>query len=89
MTPDSVAHIINQAFWAAFWLCAPILVIAFVAGVIINLVQVATSLQDSTFSTIPRLAVFVFALMLLMPYMLKRLSMYAVSILGDLGHYAH
>jgi flagellar biosynthetic protein FliQ len=89
MTPDAVAHVINQAFWAAFWLCAPILIIAFITGILINLVQVATSLQDSTFSTIPRLAVFVFSVMLLMPYMLKRLMSYAVSILGDLSRYAH
>ena len=56
MTPENVIHIIREALMAAFWLAAPMLVIGFCLGIIMNLVQVATSLQDSAFSTFPRLA---------------------------------
>ncbi len=88
MTPEFVAQTLAQAFWATFWLAAPILLIAFVVGVLVNLIQVATSLQDSTFSTIPRLATFLFSLLFLLPWMLKRIMAYAVTIFGDLGRYA-
>ena len=59
---------------AAFWLSAPLLVIGFGVGIVMNLVQVATSLQDYAFSTFPRLAAFLAGFIVLMPWMLKHLD---------------
>ena len=36
-----------------FWLAAPLLAIGFIAGIVISLVQIATSIQDNAFSSIP------------------------------------
>ena len=88
MTPEAVVHIISQAFWTSVVLCAPLLLIGFAVGIAVNIVQIATSLQDAAFSTIPRLAAFLFGFLLLLPWMLKQLSAYSTSILGDLGRYA-
>ena len=88
MTPDSVVQIIRDALMAAFWLSAPLLAIGFVAGIAISLVQIATSMQDSAFSTIPRLAIFLLGTLLLMPWMLSRSMAYTAAILGDLARYA-
>ena len=88
MTPESVVAIIQQALMTAFWLSAPLLVVGFVVGVIISLVQVATSMQDSAFSTIPRLAAFLAAFLLSLPWMMKKMLAYAAALLGDLGSYA-
>jgi flagellar biosynthetic protein FliQ len=88
MTPELVVQIMRQALMATFWLAAPLLVIGFVAGLVISLVQIATSMQDNAFSTIPRLAAFLAGLLLLLPWMLSRAMSYTVSILGDLGRYA-
>ena len=73
---------------AAFWLSAPLLVIGFLAGLVISLVQIATSMQDNAFSTIPRLAAFLAGLLILLPWMLSRAMSYTSSLLGDLGRYA-
>ena len=43
---------------------------------------------DSAFSAIPRLAVFLVSTLLLMPWMLKKMTAYTVALLGDLGRYA-
>ncbi len=74
---------------AAFWLSAPILIIGFAVGIIVNLIQVATSLQDSAFSTFPRLAAFLGGFILLMPWMLKHLITYTVGIFSDIAKYGH
>jgi flagellar biosynthesis protein FliQ len=89
MGPEAAVHIISQAFWTAVVLCAPLLLIGFAVGIVINIVQIATSMQDAAFSTIPRLAAFLFGFLLLMPWMLKQISSYSISIFGDLGRYAH
>jgi len=89
MTPESVVHIIRDALMVTFWLGAPLLAIGFVAGIAVSLVQIATSMQDNAFSTIPRLVAFLTGLLLLMPWMLARLTTYTTTLLGDLGRYAH
>ena len=88
MTPDSVVEIMRQALMTTFWLAAPLLAVGFIAGVAISLVQIATSMQDNAFSTIPRLVVFLVALLLLMPWMLQKTMGYTTALLGDLGRYA-
>jgi flagellar biosynthesis protein FliQ len=88
MTPETVVDIIRQALMVSFWLAAPLLAIAFAAGVVISLVQIATSMQDTAFNTIPRLVVFLFGILLLLPWMLQRTMSYTTRIFEDLGRYA-
>ena len=88
MTPDAVVQIVRQTLMTAFWLAAPLLIVGFIAGIIVSLVQIATSMQDNAFSTVPRLVVFLVAILALLPWMLSRSMSYATSILGNLGHYA-
>jgi flagellar biosynthetic protein FliQ len=89
MTPESVVHIIRGALIAAFNVSAPLLLIGFAVGVVMNLIQVATSLQDSAFSTFPRLAAFLTGFIVLMPWMLKQLVGYTVGVFADIAKYGH
>ena len=89
MTPDSVVQIVRDNLMTAFWLAAPLLALGFIAGIAISLVQIATSMQDTAFSTVPRLIAFLAAILLLLPWMLQRIIAYAATIFGDLGRYAH
>ena len=66
----------------------PLLVVGFIAGIVVSLVQIATSMQDNAFSTVPRLVVFLAAILILLPWMIERSMSYATAILGNLGHYA-
>jgi len=89
MTPETVVELARQVLMTTFWLSAPLLAIGFLAGVVISLVQIATSMQDNAFSTIPRLVAFVAGLLLLMPWMLRTTVTYTTSLWGNLGRYAH
>lgn len=88
MTPELVVQVTRQALMAAFWLSAPLLVIGFIAGLVISLVQIATSIQDNAFSSIPRLVAFLAGLLFLLPWMLSRAMSYTIALFGDLGRYA-
>ena len=89
MSPENAIHVIREALMAAFWLSAPLLTIGFCVGIIMNLIQVATSLQDSAFSTFPRLAAFLAGFILLMPWMLKQLISYTVGVFTAIAKYGH
>lgn len=88
MTPQLAVDIVRQALMTTFWLALPLLAIGFVVGVAISLLQIVTSMQDSAFSTVPRLAAFLVGLLLFLPWMLMRLMSYTTALLGDLGRYA-
>jgi len=89
MNPTLVAEILRHALLTAFWLSLPLLAIGFVAGLVMSLLQILTSVQDPAFGTVPRLAAFLAGLLLLLPWMIVRLCSYTATILGDLGRYAH
>jgi flagellar biosynthetic protein FliQ len=88
MTPEAAVDVIRQALLTTLWTAAPLLLIGVVVGVVFNIVQVATSLQDSAFSAVPRLVAFLAAFILLMPWMLSKLMSYTISLLGDFSRYA-
>lgn len=88
MNPQFVIHIIGQSLMAAFWIAAPLLIISFVLSIVINLIQIATSMQDPVFSTVPRLGACLGGFILLMPWMMHRATDYAAAIFRDLGQYA-
>jgi flagellar biosynthetic protein FliQ len=88
MTTDAVVELLRQALLGAFWIAAPLMAIAFAAGVAISLAQIVTSIQDTGFSTIPRVVVFLVAILLLMPWMIQRMTVYTTALFGDLGRYA-
>lgn len=88
MTPDSVVQIVREALMLAFWVAAPMLAIGFFVGIAISLVQIATSMQDTAFSTVPRLIAFLIGILLLLPWMLQKTVSYSVALFGDLGRYA-
>jgi flagellar biosynthesis protein FliQ len=87
MNSDAVVQIVRDALMMAFWLAAPVLMVGFVAGIVMSLLQIVTSIQDTAFSTVPRLAAVLAVLILAMPWMLQRASTYAISILGNLSRY--
>ena len=56
MPTDIAVELARRTFEAAVWLVAPLLIVATLVSLVINLAQVLTSLQDTTLSTVPRLA---------------------------------
>jgi len=88
MTPEFAVQIVRDALMMVFWLAAPILLAGFVSGILLSLLQIVTSVQDTAFSTVPRLTVFLAATIISMPWMLMKSMSYAIDILGNLSRYA-
>jgi len=64
-------------------LMAPVLLAAVVISLVVNIIQVLTSLQDQTLSHVPRLLVTGGALFFTMPWMWRHLAHYTVNLLTD------
>ncbi len=67
----------------------PVLAIATVVSVVISVLQVLTSIQDATVATVPRLLAVAVAVVILMPWMLKRLAGFTVQLFSDFHPFIH
>ena len=88
MTPEQIVELSRQTITAAFWGAAPVLLAAMGVGLVINVAQVMTSIQDPTVSTVPRLGAVGAILFFLTPWMLRHLISFTVSLLADFRPYA-
>lgn len=89
MTQHQVVDLVRQTLVTTFWLGLPILALGFVVGAVMGLVQILTSMQDSAFGTVPRLAAFLVGLLIFLPWMLMKLTAYTTVLFSDLGRYVH
>ena len=89
MTSETAIDLFRQMLMTTFWLSTPLLAIGLVAGIIVSLIQIITSIQDNSFAAVPRLAAFFFGLLVLLPWMTARLVSYTAALLGDFSRYAH
>ena len=88
MTPEVVVHIFRQTLMETFWLSIPLLAIGFVVGILVSLLQVLTSIQDTSFGAVPRLTALLGGLLLLLPWMTTHLIAFTSNLFGDFARYA-
>jgi flagellar biosynthetic protein FliQ len=88
MSPEAAIHLVRQALMAAFWVSAPLLALGFLVGVVVSLIQVLTSMQDTAFNTVPRLGAFLVGFLLLLPWMVRYMTSYTLALLDDFARYA-
>ena len=89
MTSQTAVDLFRHMLMTTFWLSMPLLAIGVVAGVLISLIQIITSIQDNSFAAVPRLGAFFFGLLVLLPWMISKLVSYTAALLGDFSRYAH
>jgi flagellar biosynthesis protein FliQ len=83
MSTQQTVELARRTLETVLWIVAPLLLVATVTSLIINIVQVLTSLQESTLSTVPRLAAVATAIFLLLPYMVRRMALFTVTLFSD------
>jgi flagellar biosynthetic protein FliQ len=66
----------------------PLLAVGFIAGIVMSLAQVLTSIQDSAFSTVPRLLIYLGAIVALLPWLVNRSMTYTIDVFTNLSRYA-
>ncbi|MGA1207018.1 MAG: flagellar biosynthetic protein FliQ [Gammaproteobacteria bacterium] len=64
MDPAMVVDLGRESLWIAVLISGPILLVALVVGLVIGIIQAATSINEMTLSFIPKLAAMVATLVL-------------------------
>ena len=71
----NIEHL-QLAFWNILMTAGPILAVALAIGLIIGILQAATSINEATLSFVPKLVVVMLTMALASGYMLTRMSDY-------------
>jgi flagellar biosynthetic protein FliQ len=83
MGVDEVVLLARLMLQEVVILVAPILAAAIVISLVVNILQVLTSLQDQTLSQVPRLLVTGATIFIMMPWMWRHLAHYTINLLTD------
>lgn len=87
MPMEQIVGLGQKSLLEVLRLAGPILGIAIVVSLLVNIVQVLTSLQETTISTVPRLLAAAAGLFFLMPWMWRQLGQFTVQMLSDFRVY--
>ena len=85
MAYDQNVQYLSLAFWQIIMTAGPILGIALGIGLLIGLIQAATSIQEMTLSFVPKLFVVLGSMALFAPYTLNALTDYFSFIFEEIA----
>lgn len=87
MTDALASELFVQGLWTVLVVLLPVLVTAFVVTLISSALQSATTVQDGTLSSLPRLVAVLVALVVFGPWMMRSLVTFTRTILADFSRY--
>ena len=74
MTPDMVVSFVQRSLELGLLLAGPVLLITFLVGLIISIIQSATQIQEMTLSYIPKIIAAYLTILILGAWMLSKLT---------------
>ena len=80
MHSDLALRMMADLFWTALIICAPVLGITLAVGLLVSVLQVTTQIQEASLTFIPKLIAAGVALILFGPWMLRKLTQFAVQL---------
>lgn len=80
MDIETAAELLNGALTLALVLVIPGLAVALIVSIVTGLLQAMTQVQDPSLTVVPRLLVGLAAGLLLLPWMLDRLTTYTIEL---------
>lgn len=82
---------ISDAMYSGMWtivLCAmPVLLVAMSVGLLVGIIQTATSIQEQTLSFIPKILAVMAAIAIFGPWIFQMIGSYAVGLFTNLFKY--
>ncbi len=74
MTSQQIIDFILSALYLTVEISLPVLGVALVIGLLVSIFQAATQINESTLSFLPKIAAIILVLIVLSPWMLKKMN---------------
>jgi flagellar biosynthetic protein FliQ len=83
----NIADALNDAMWVIVLASMPVLLVAMAIGLIMGIIQTATSIQEQTLAFIPKLLAVIIALAVFGPWMFEIIGGLAIRLFTDMYRY--
>ncbi|MGY3803405.1 flagellar biosynthesis protein FliQ [Pigmentibacter ruber] len=88
MNNQQVVDVILSVLYITVEISLPLLGVAMIIGLLISIFQAATQINESTLSFLPKIAAMIVVLIILSPWMLRKLNDYTHRIYDKIPEYA-
>ncbi|HZK84138.1 MAG TPA: flagellar biosynthesis protein FliQ [Desulfosporosinus sp.] len=87
MDQNMVLYMAKEAVGAVLLVGGPILIVSLTVGLLVSIFQAMTQIQEQTLTFIPKVVAVVVVLLVLGPWMLSVLTVYATNLLKQLASF--
>jgi flagellar biosynthetic protein FliQ len=84
MTEEYVVNLIRETMYTMLLISSPVLLVSLVVGLIISILQAATSIQEVTLTFVPKVIVIAIVLVLTLPWMMDVLVSFTINLFQQL-----
>ncbi|MBX9838111.1 flagellar biosynthesis protein FliQ [Silvanigrella sp.] len=88
MTNQQVVDVILSVLYITVEVSLPLLGVAMIIGLLVSIFQAATQINESTLSFLPKIAAMILVLVVLSPWMLRKLNDYTHRVYDKIPEYA-
>jgi flagellar biosynthetic protein FliQ len=76
-----------ESMWVTIFASMPVLLVAMIVGLIVGIIQTATSIQEQTLAFIPKMLAVILALLIFGPWMFRIVGELAIRLLTNMYQY--
>jgi flagellar biosynthesis protein FliQ len=84
MHADLALQMLGKLFWTGLLVCAPVLGLTMLIGLLVSILQVLTQVQEMSLTFVPKLVVAAVSLVVFGPWMLRTLSTFFTRLWTDI-----
>jgi flagellar biosynthetic protein FliQ len=85
MTEEFVVNLIRETMYTMLLIASPVLLISLIVGLIVSILQAATSIQEVTLTFVPKLIVIAIVLVLTLPWMMDVLISFTINLFQQIA----
>ena len=85
MTFDGNVDMLQMAFWQIILAAAPVLLVALIIGLVIGVIQAATSINEMTLSFVPKVIIVILTMLFTANFVMISLSDYFAFIFDQIS----
>ena len=85
MTFDGNVDMLQMAFWQIILAAAPVLIVALIIGLLIGVIQAATSINEMTLSFVPKVIIVILTMLFTANFVMISLSDYFAFIFDQIS----
>ena len=89
MTEEFIIHLMRETFFTILLVSAPVLIVSMIIGLLISILQAATSIQEFTLTFVPKLILVAVVVVVALPWMFDIVRTFTISLFQQIPALVH